>query len=453
MSKQQRIVLVVSILATFVAILDGSIVNVALPAIAGELGGGLTTQQWVVNSYLITLGALILIAGSLSDLFGRKKILMIGMIGFGITSLLCAVAPTALTLIIARGLQGVAGALLVPSALALIMSTFSGVAKSKAIGQWTAWTVIAPAVGPIIGGLLVDAGSWRWVFALNIVPILAGIWLMRSMHIKEERDESIKVDLRGALLCTVGLAGVVFALVEQAHFGWADPIIYIPLVVGLISLVVFFWYERRARAPMLPLALFRVGNFSVGNITTLAVYGGLSVGIFLLSIFVQQIGHYSATWAGIALIPPTIFMFALSSLFGSLAGKHGSRFFMAVGPLVMAVGFLTMLTVDESVNYWLQIFPGVMLFGLGLSITVAPLTTAILGSIDTRQSGIGSAINNAVARIAGLLGVAALGFVIGPNLTLESFHQGMIFTAALFAVGGVVSAIGIKNAALQESPR
>lgn len=446
MTKLQRLVIIVAIFASFVANLDGSIVNVALPAIAHELGGGLVTQQWVVNAYFITLGSLILIAGSLSDLFGRKKILMIGLIGFGVTSLLCAIAPADITLIIARTLQGIAGAMLVPSSLALIMASFSGAAKGKAIGTWTAWTVVAPAVGPVIGGMLVDTGSWRWVFAINVIPILVSLWLLRAMKLKEPpRDKKIKVDFVGSLLCVLGLGGIVYALVEQANFGWDSPIIYMPLGLGIAALLVFFWYERHIVNPMLPLTLFEERNFSVGNVATAAIYGALSIAIFLITIFIQQVGHYSATFAGIAMLPVTVFMFVLSSLFGSLAAKHGPRLFMAAGPIVMAIAFLTFLRVDQSVNYWSQLLLGILLFALGLSITVAPLTTAILGSISERQSGIGSAINNAVARVAGLIGIAALGLVIGPALTLESFHQGMIFTAILFGVGGLISAIGIKN--------
>lgn len=445
MNKQQRLVVVISIMASFVAFLDSSIVNVGLPAIARELGGGLTVQQWIVDSYFLTLGALILIAGSLSDLFGRLRIMTIGLAGFGVTSLLCAIAPDSTFLIIARGLQGAAGALLVPSSLALIISVFRGAAQGKAIGTWTAWTGIAFIVGPLLGGALVDIGSWRWIFAINVIPIAVTLWLISRLTIKDERPQRAKVDVVGAVLCTLGLAGPVYALIEQPHYGWDSPNIYLPLVGGLAALAAFVWWERRTKDPMLPLELFKIRNFGYGNIATVAIYGGLAVALFLITVFVQQVGGYSAVESGLALVPVTLILFLLSSRVGALAGKYGPRIFMTAGPIIAGLGFLDMLRTDASVNYWTQLLPGVLIFGIGLALTVAPLTSAILGSIESRQAGIGSAINNAVARIAGLIAVAAIGLVTGTHLTLEGFERGVIVMSALLIAGGIISWIGIRN--------
>lgn len=451
MTKQQRLVLIISILASFVAFLDGSVVNVALPAIARELGGGLVTQQWVVDAYAITLGSLMLVAGSLSDLFGRKKILLAGLIGFGITSIMCAVAPTSEFLIISRGLQGIAGALLVPSSLALIIAAFSGTGEGKAIGTWTAWTGISFVIGPLVGGVLVDSGSWRYIFAINILPIALTIFLMRSLAIEERIRESTRIDIWGAILCTIGLGAPVYALIEQAHFGWSSPYIFVPLITGIIAFIIFLWHEHRVPAPLLPLVLFRVRNFSIGNIATIAIYAGLSVATFLITIFVQQVGKFTALEAGLALLPVTFIMFFLSPRFGALAGKYGPRLFMAIGPIIAGLGFLSMLMVGTPMEYWTQLLPGVLLFGVGLSITVAPLTAAILGSIDPVHAGIGSAINNAISRIAGLLAVATIGIIVGANLDIHGFQRGIIIMAALLVIGGIISAIGIQNSRVTET--
>jgi len=444
MTRAQRLVLLVSILASFVAFLDGSIVNVALPAISRELGGGLITQQWVVDAYLITLGSLILLAGSLSDLFGRRRILIAGLIGFVIASLLCAVAPSAFVLIVARALQGVAGALLVPSSLALIMSSFTGKEQGKAIGSWTAWTGISFVVGPLLGGFLVDSASWRLVFAINVIPVALCLWLLRFME-KPERPKNAKIDVLGAVLCSGGLSGSVFALIEQPHYGWASARILVPLIGGLIALLVFVWHESRSPIAMLPLSLFHVRNFTVGNIATVGIYGGLSIATFLIVIYLQQVSGYSALSAGIALLPITIIMFFLSSRFGALAGKHGPRLFMTVGPLLVGTGFLMMLNVSTQVNYWTQLFPGIMVFGIGMSMTVAPLTSAVLGDITPNRSGIASAVNNAVARIAGLITVAFAGVIVGDHITLAGFRRTLLVTAILVIAGGVVSWLGIRN--------
>lgn len=445
MTKQQRLVLIISILASFVAFLDGSVVNVALPAITHELGGGLTTQQWVIDAYAITLGSLMLVAGSLSDLFGRKKILLAGLAGFGVTSILCAIAPTGEFLIISRGLQGIAGALLVPSSLALIISAFSGANEGKAIGTWTGWTGMAFLFGPLLGGFLVDTSSWRLIFALNILPILLTLWLMRSLRVGEKIRESTKVDTLGAVLCTVGLGAPVYALIEQAHYGWHSPLILSLLITGIVALVIFIWHERRTPAPLLPMVMFRVRNFSVGNIATVAIYGGLSVATFLITVFIQQVGKFTALEAGLALLPVTIIMFFLSPRFGALAGKYGPRLFMGIGPIIAGIGFLLMLMVGTPMQYWTQLLPGVLLFGLGLSMTVAPLTAAILGSIDPAHAGIGSAINNAVSRVAGLIAVAAIGIVTGTTLDLTGFHHGIIAMGILLIAGGLISIVGIQN--------
>ena len=444
MTKQQRLVIFISILASFVAFLDGSVVNVALPAITRDFGGGLTVQQWVVDAYMITLGSLMLLAGSLSDLFGRKRILLIGLVLFGVTSVCCAIAPNAVSLILSRGLQGVAGALLVPSSLALIISSFSGALQAKAIGTWTAWTGIAFVIGPLLGGFLVDVWSWRLIFAINILPIVLTVWLMAFLA-KEDRPIRARVDILGAVLGVVALGGPVYALIEQSKYGWGSPLIYLPLVAGCAAAVAFLFHERHATAPMLPLSLFSVRNFSVGNVATFAIYAGLAVSGFLITIFVQQVGGYSATASGLALLPVTIIMFFLSSRFGLLAGIYGPRFFMATGPIIAGVGFLTMLRMGETVQYWTQLFPGVMIFGLGLTMTVAPLTAAVLGSIGTKQAGIGSAVNNAVSRIAGLVAIAAVGIVIGDAISLASFRRGILMISLLLFVGGIVSALGIQN--------
>lgn len=443
MDNQQKLVLWVSILASFIAFLDGSVVNVALPAIAREFSGNLSIQQWVVDAYLISLGALMLIAGSLSDLFGRQRMLNFGLIGFGLTSLLCAIAPTPEFLIISRILQGVAGAILVPSSLAFIISAFSGQSRSKAIGNWTAWTGIAFIIGPLVGGLLVDAGSWRWIFAINALPVVITLWLLSRIKTTESKAQ-VKLDMLGAILCAIGLGGVVFALIEQSHYGWSHPNIYLPLTIGSAALAVFIWQERRTPQPMLPLELFIQRNFWVGNLATFAIYAGLSLATFIITIFIQQVGGYSATQAGLALMPITIIMFFLSSKFGALAGRYGPRLFMATGPILGAIGFVTMLAVDRSANY-LTLLPGIIIFAVGLSITVAPLTAAILDAINKEQAGIGSAINNAVARIAGLLATAAIGTIIGGSLDVDGFHRSILVTAGLLFIGGAISAFGIQN--------
>lgn len=445
MDAHGRVVLWVAIMASFVAFLDGSIVNVALPAIARDLGGGIVIQQWVLDGYLLMLGSLILVAGSLSDAFGRVRILRTGLLLFGIASLLCAAAPTGLFLVLARMLQGAAAALLVPSSLALITSAFNDEARAKAIGFWTGWTGTAFVAGPLLGGLLVEASSWRLVFAVNVLPIAATLFLLTRLPDPLPPTTRPRIDLIGALLAAFGLAGPVFALIMQASAGWGSPLVLAPLVGGVACFAVFIWWESRVPEPMMPLGLFRSRNFAIGNLATAAIYAGISLGLFIIPVFLQEAGGLRAVAAGLATLPMTIMSLALSTYFGTLSGRFGPRLFMAAGPVIGAAGFLLMLATRSPVDYWWQLLPGVVVFGLGLSITVAPLTSAVLGSITPEQAGIGSAVNNAVARVAGLLAIASAGLIVGPVLDDAAFHRVVVATAALLFTGGVVSALGISN--------
>lgn len=445
-ARAQR-VLIVAILVSFVAFLDGAVINVALPAMREELGGGLVVQQWVVDGYLITLGAFILIAGSLSDSFGRLRIMRVGLYGFGVTSLLCAVAPTGLVLVVARVLQGATGALLVPSSLALIIATFAPSEQGKAIGTWTAWTTAAFVVGPLLGGVLVDMASWRLIFAINVFPIAVALWLMKGLGRDEPNPGRPRVDFVGAALCVLGLGGPVFALIEQERLGWSSPAIYLPMILGIICFVAFIWWEHRTTDPMMPLAMFRARNFGMGNLATLFIYAAFTFGPFALTVFLQEIGGYTALAAGVATLPAVGMLIALASFFGAWAGRIGPRLFMTVGPLVCAVGFLLTLAMTAEAMFWTQVLPGVTVFGLGMAITVAPLTTAILGAVDPARAGIGSAINNAVARVAGLIAVACTGIIVGTALDLDGYRRAALATAALLVVGGIVALVGIRNPA------
>jgi EmrB/QacA subfamily drug resistance transporter len=449
-----RPLMAVAVLASFVAFLDGSVVNLALPAIAGDLGGGLALQQWVVDGYLLALGALILVAGGVSDQFGRLTVLRTGLALFAVASVLCSVAPSGWVLVAARCLQGVGAAFLVPSSLAMINAHFTGASQARAIGTWTAWTGTAFVVGPPLGGLLVDTLNWRWVFGINIVPLAVTLYLTTKLtgdHVG--RRDWARIDFAGAALCAVGLSAAVFALIEQHRLGLSHPAVAGGLVAGVTCLAAFLFWERRAPNPMMPLQLFAARNFAVGNVATVFLYAAVSLGILLISLFLQEVVGLSAAMAGLASLPLPVLSFFLARPFGTLAGRHGPRFYMAAGPLVAAAGFLLMTSARAPFDFWTQMLPGLIVFGVGLSVTVSPLTAAVLAAVDPTQSGIGSAVNNAVSRIAGLIAVAFTGVIIGaagdsgfvPG-DFAGFRQGALVIAVLFAVAGLISAVGISNA-------
>ncbi len=441
----QRLVIAIAVVAAFVTFLDGTVVTVALPAISRELGGGITTQQWVVDAYLITLSALILLAGSVSDAYGRVLVMRLGLIAFGVASVAVAAAPDPLILIIARAAQGAAGAMLVPSALALITATMRGEVQARAIGIWTAFTTAAMLVGPLLGGLFVDFLSWRLVFLINVVPIGITLVLLSRLRLPEH-PRGIRVDWWSGALCAIGLGAVVFALIEQPNYGWQSPAIWIPGAAGAALFALFLLRQKRSASPLMPLDLFLVRNFGWGNLATLFVYAALALNGFVVGVYLQQGPGLTATAAGLASLPMTILMILLSSRVGAWAGRFGPRVFMTAGPLVMAAGSLMLLTVGDDFDYWWQVLPSMIVMGAGLSLTVAPLTSAVLGAIDERRSGIASAVNNAVARVAGLLVVAMLSTIVGGTLDLDGFHSAAWVTTALLVLGGVVSWIGIRRA-------
>ena len=412
MTSHQRTVLVACILATAVVLVDSTVVNVALPAIERDLGGGLAGQQWASNAYLLTLGSLLLVGGSLGDIFGERRIFTAGVVGFGVTSVLCAVAPTIEILVAARALQGVAGALLTPAALAVIVATFSGGQRGRAIGAWTAWAGIGAVLGPLVGGQIVDTASWRWIFAINVPLLVITVVLISRTMQAGERTEGGKVDVLGAALCAIGLGGMTYGLIEQPLRGFGDPLVLGSLLAGAALFMAFLAHERRTPAPMLPLDLFKRRNFAIGNVQTLTMYGGLGLMFFFLILFLQQVAGYSALEAGTATLPVSIVMFFLSTRFGALADRFGPRLFMGAGPIVAAVGLALLARLDRDVDYLTDLLPAVLFFALGLSMTVAPLTATVLADADEHNAGVASGVNNAIARVAGLIAVAAVGTVV-----------------------------------------
>jgi EmrB/QacA subfamily drug resistance transporter len=445
----KRFTLIATILGSSIVFIDATAINVALPPIQQDLGGGLTAQQWIVDAYLLTLGSLILVGGSLGDIFGEVRMFTLGVAAFGVASVLCALAPSANALIVFRGLQGAAGALLTPASLAVITSTFSGHERGAAIGTWTAWTGVSTVVGPLLGGWLIGISSWRVIFLLNVpIAVLTIAIALRLIPRSETRRARAKVDFAGALLCVAGLGGLVFGFIEQPSRGWGSPAIVGTIAGGAVCLVAFVIWEMHAPVPMLPLRLFRMRNFTIANIETFAVYGGLSVWGFFLTLFLQQLAGYSPFRSGLATLPVTIAFVALSRFAGQWSMQIGPRFFMAAGPLVAGASTLALARLPTHVDYWTDLLPPLTGFAVGLALTVAPLTTTVLSDAGPGDAGIASGVNNAVARIAGLVAIAVVGLVVANEtrgLSVHGFHEAMLITAVLVMAGGVIGAAGIRN--------
>jgi EmrB/QacA subfamily drug resistance transporter len=497
-ARAKQLTLVACIVGSGIGLLDSTIVNIALPTIQRHLGGGLAGEQWVVNAYVLTLGSLILVGGSLEDLFGSRRVFSLGVGGFGIASVLCGLAPSIEVLVAFRALQGVAGALLIPSSLAVIVATFSEAERGRAVGTWTAFTTVATVIGPLTGGALLSVVSWRWLFFINVPFVLVCLALILTVIPRAEPSRSRRqVDVRGAVLCVLGLGAPVFALIEETRLGWGSPAVLAPLLIGVVLFGLFFAFERRTVDPMLPLGLFSRRNFAVANIETLSVYGGLSVLLFFLGLFLQQVAGYSPLDSGLATLPVTVVIFLGSSRFGALAGRFGPRRLMGAGPLVCALGLLLLLRVGERPDYLSELFPAMVFFGLGMAMTVAPLTATVLAGVEPDRAGIASAVNNAVARVAGLLGTAAVGAVLATTFigalnvrlrgatlgtkareavlaarhlvlgrpsvaglpgaqahaliraangaSVASFHLAVVIAATLVALGGIVGAVWIED--------
>lgn len=445
MTRQQRLTLVATILGSTIVFLDSTVVNVALPAIGEDLGAGLAGQQWIFEAYLLALVSLLLVGGAMGDQFGRRRLFTIGLIGFGVTSAACALAPSTEILIAARAFQGFAGALLVPGSLALIAAAFEGPARGRAVGTWTAWSGIATVMGPAGGGALVDGFSWQWIFWINLPLVVLTLYLTR-IGVAESRDPEAaqSIDFAGVGLSAVGLGGPVFALIEQPSRGWSDPLVYLPLICGLAALAAFFWRERRTAEPMLDLSLFRNRIFSVVNASTLTIYAALSGSTFFLTLFLQQVAGYSALQAGLATTPISVLLFFLSPSFGRLAVAVGPRLPMSAGPALAGVGILLLAGLGPDPDYVADILPGVILFGLGLSATVAPLTATVLDAVAAGKVGAASGVNNAVARVAGLLAIAVIGALVSAQFATTLDEK----TAALPRTAPVERALAQSRAAV-----
>jgi EmrB/QacA subfamily drug resistance transporter len=459
-SSAGRWVLAVAVLGSGMAFLDGTVVNVALPDIGRDLDASTSSLQWILNGYLLTLASLILLGGSLGDRHGRRRIFVLGTGIFTAASLLCAIAPNVELLIVARLLQGIGGALLTPGSLAMIESSFRPGDRAAAIGAWSGLGGVAAALGPLLGGYLVEAVSWRAIFVINL-PLGLLVMALASRHVPETRDPTAggRLDFTGAALAGLGLAGTSYALIEAPGKGMT-PLILVAGIGGVLALVSFLFAERRSENPMMPLSIFASRQFSAANVVTFVVYAALGGVFFLLVSFLQISLGYSPVAAGAASLPVTALMLLLSARAGALAQRIGARIPLTAGPLVIAVGLLMMTQIDPGDSYVGSVLPAVIVFGLGLTLVVAPVTATVLAAADERHSGIASGINNAVARVASLLAVAVLPLIAGltgdsfydPDAMTDGFHTGMLACAVLAALGGVLAWLTISSDVLEAVP-
>ena len=455
-SPRGRWIIAAAVLGSGIAFLDGSVVNVALPAIGRDLGGGFSTLQWILDGYLLTLSALLLLGGALGDRYGRRAVFSLGLVAFTVASVGCGLAPTGPVLIAARLLQGLGGALLIPGSLALLNAAIRPADRGRAIGTWAGWSGVASALGPFVGGWLVDAASWRWIFLINVPLAAVAFWITRR-HVPETRDPTAgRTDVLGAATITAGLAGVIVVLIEVPVRGWS-PLFVACLGIGIVGLLAFPVVERRAPQPLIPLQLFRSARFSGANIVTLLVYAALGGVFFLLALQLQQSMGYSALSAGLALLPFTVIMLLLSGPIGALTSRTGPRAALIAGPLVTGLGVGLLVLARPGATYLTGVLPGVALFGLGMAVTVAPLTTTVLAAVGEAQVGAASGANNAVSRVAGLLAVAVLPLLTGLDTAGSGplgpgYAEAMLISAALCVLAAGVAAITVRGTARPESP-
>jgi len=449
-----RWVLLGTVLGSAIASIDATVVGIALPAIGRDFDTGLATLQWVVTAYTLTLAGLLLLAGALGDRYGRRRVFVIGVVWFALASALCGFAPDASTLIAARALQGVGAALLTPGSLAIIEASFRPSDRGRAIGAWSGLSGVATAIGPFLGGWLVQAVSWRLIFFINL-PVAAAVVAVAWRHVPESHDPDAtgRVDLPGGALVTLGLIGLTYGLIEGPSRGWGAPAVLGALAAGVLLLAAFAVWQRRAANPMLPLGLFSSTQFTATNLVTFVVYGALGGALFLLPIQLQQVSGYTALAAGTALLPVTLVMLTLSARSGALAARIGPRLQMSAGPVVVGAGLALFARIGPGGNYLTEVLPAVTVFGLGLAVTVAPLTATVLAAVPARHAGMASAVNNDVARAAGLIAVAVLPALAGitgaaylhPVEFSAGFHRAALICAGLCVLGGALSAAAIRN--------